>query len=68
VWANLNWLLSRALRRHALDAQAQWLERTTIGLVEGAGMREYFDPVTGDGLGAGDFSWTAAAVLDMLRT
>jgi hypothetical protein len=30
-------------------------------------MREYFDPVTGEGLGAQDFSWTAAAVIDMLR-
>jgi hypothetical protein len=31
-------------------------------------MHEYFDPVTGEGLGADDFSWTAAAVIDILRT
>ena len=31
------------------------------------GMREYFDPTTGEGLGAGDFSWTAAAVIDLLN-
>jgi glycogen debranching enzyme len=67
VWANLNWLLSRALRLHGIDERAQGLERTTLELVERAGMREYFDPVTGEGLGADDFSWTAAAVLDMLR-
>ena len=30
------------------------------------GMREYFDPVTGDGLGATEFSWTAAVVIDIL--
>ena len=29
-------------------------------------MREYFDPLTGDGLGADEFSWTAAAVIDIL--
>ena len=29
-------------------------------------MREYFDPLTGDGLGAADFSWTAAVVTDIL--
>jgi glycogen debranching enzyme len=67
VWANLNWLLGRALRGHGLDAQAGALERTTLALVERAGMREYFDPATGEGLGADDFSWTAAAVIDMLR-
>jgi glycogen debranching enzyme len=66
VWANLNWLLARGLRTHGLDAQARELERTTVQLVDRAGMREYFDPVTGDGLGAGEFSWTAAVVTDIL--
>ena len=67
VWANLNWLLARGLRSHHLTAQADALERTTIDLVEGAGMREYYDPLTGEGLGSDDFSWTAAVVTDMLR-
>ena len=31
-------------------------------------MREYFDPLTGEGLGRDDFSWTAAAVLDILHS
>jgi hypothetical protein len=30
-------------------------------------MREYFDPLTGEGLGADEFSWTAAALLDILH-
>jgi glycogen debranching enzyme len=67
VWANLNWLLSRALDQHGRQDHAADLRRTTLGLVERAGLREYFDPVTGEGLGADDFSWTAAAVIDMLR-
>jgi glycogen debranching enzyme len=67
VWANLNWLLARALRAHGLAVPAAALERTTLGLVQGAGMREYFDPLTGEGLGSDDFSWTAAVVTDMLR-
>jgi hypothetical protein len=66
VWASLNWLIARGLRGHGLDAEADELERTTVGLVERSGMREYFDPVTGDGLGAGEFSWTAAVVTDIL--
>jgi hypothetical protein len=31
-------------------------------------MREYFDPLTGEGRGSEDFSWTAALVLDRLRS
>jgi hypothetical protein len=67
VWANLNWLLSRGLRQHRLVREAAELERTTLALVERAGMREYYDPITGEGLGADDFSWTAAAVIDILN-
>jgi hypothetical protein len=67
IWANLNWLLARGLRQHGRIAEAEEIERTTLGLVADAGMREYFDPLTGEGLGAGDFSWTAAAVIDILR-
>jgi glycogen debranching enzyme len=67
IWANLNWLLSRGLRERGFSAEAGDLERTTLALVERSGMREYFDPVTGDGLGADHFSWTAAAVIDFLR-
>jgi glycogen debranching enzyme len=67
VWANLNWLLARGLRSHGLTEQAAALERTTLTLVEAAGMREYYDPLTGDGLGSDDFSWTAAVVTDMLH-
>jgi hypothetical protein len=66
IWANVNWLLARALRGQGFAEQAGELERTTLELVESSGMREYFDPLTGAGLGAGDFSWTAAAVLDIL--
>jgi glycogen debranching enzyme len=68
VWASLNWLLARGLREQGMTARAGALEATTLRLVSGAGMREYFDPLSGEGRGAGEFSWTAAVVLDMLRT
>ena len=32
------------------------------------GFREYFDPTTGADLGGKNFSWTAAAVIDMIMT
>jgi hypothetical protein len=67
IWANLNWLLARALREQRLSEQADALERATLDLVARSGLREYYDPLTGEGLGAHDFSWTAAAVIDILR-
>jgi glycogen debranching enzyme len=68
IWANLNWLLARGLRQHDLMAHAERLEHTTVDMVAAAGMREYYDPITGEGLGADEFSWTAAAVTDILRS
>jgi mannosylglycerate hydrolase len=35
----------------------------TAALVRGGGFNEYFDPVTGAGIGGGSFSWTAAIAL-----
>jgi glycogen debranching enzyme len=65
IWANLNWLLGRGLAQQGFADEAEALRRTTLELVARSGMREYYDPVTGEGLGAEDFSWTAAAVLDI---
>ena len=68
VWVNLNWLLARGLRRHGLHADADELDAATLRLVTAAGMREYFDPHTGEGRGADAFSWTAAVVVDLVRS
>jgi glycogen debranching enzyme len=66
IWASLNWLLARGLRMHGLVTEADALDEGTLRLVSGAGMREYFDPLTGEGRGSDDFSWTAAVVTDIL--
>ncbi len=58
TWVNLNWLLDGPL-----DGR---LRAPTLDLVGRRGFREYFDPLSGDGLGADDFTWTAALVLDWL--
>ncbi len=44
---------------------ARQIEDRSAALVEQSGFREYYDPLTGEGHGAFDFSWTAVA-LDML--
>ena len=65
VWMNTNWYISRGLRRHGTTDLARHIEDRSAALVEKSGFREYYDPLTGEGNGAFDFSWTAVA-LDML--
>ena len=65
-WINVNWLLICGLRDAGHDAAARRLVDASVALVEGAGFREYYDPHSGEGLGAERFSWTAALLLDLL--
>ena len=65
VWINTNWYLARGLRRHGRADLAERVEDASAELVERGGFREYYNPHTGEGHGAHDFSWTAL-VLDML--
>ncbi|HZH28003.1 MAG TPA: hypothetical protein VEY95_12555 [Azospirillaceae bacterium] len=67
VWAVVNWLIADGLRTNGLGDLASLLERDTVAAIERAGFCEYFDPTTGEGLGGGAFSWTAAAYLVLSR-
>jgi len=58
-WMNVAWLLTPALRELGYDDDA---DRIASGMADAAargGLREYYDPRTGAGLAAGDFSWSA---------
>ncbi len=65
VWINTAWLLWKGLLRHSLIDKAETLRRAVIELVREHGFWEYYDPRSGEGLGARDFSWSAALVIDM---
>lgn len=66
VWINVNWFLIRGLERCGLSAEAEELRALTLRLVETSGFAEYYHPSTGEPLGSGDFSWSAALTLDLL--
>jgi hypothetical protein len=59
VWVNAAWLLWQGLRRLGYDDAAARMARGIAGAVEREGLREYYDPRTGAGLGARDFAWSA---------
>jgi mannosylglycerate hydrolase MGH1-like protein len=59
TWVNSAWLVWLGMRRLGYEAEAQRLAAGLIAAVEREGLREYYDPRTGRGLGAEDFAWSA---------
>jgi Mannosylglycerate hydrolase MGH1-like glycoside hydrolase domain len=59
TWINSAWLVWLGMRRLGYEAEAQRLADGLIATVAREGLREYYDPRTGKGLGANDFAWSA---------
>ena len=60
-WVNAAWLAWLGLRRLGYDAQAADLAERLAAVVLREGLREYYEPRTGAGMGARDFGWSALA-------
>jgi alpha,alpha-trehalase len=67
VWLIVDWLVAEGLAQAGLDQEAAGVRHTVLELAE-RGLNEYFHPRTGEPLGAGGFSFSAAVALDLLRT
>jgi glycogen debranching enzyme len=63
----MNWMIIDGLERYGFKDYAEALRDSTIEMVEKAGFAEYFDPITGEPLGADGFSWTAALTIDLMK-
>jgi hypothetical protein len=61
TWVNAAWLLWLGLVRLGY-AEADELARRIETAVLNAGLREYYDPTTGAGMGARDFAWSTLAL------
>jgi hypothetical protein len=66
-WLNTNWLVCEGLDNYGYHDHAAALRETSLEMVGKSGFAEYFDPNTGEPLGAHNFSWTAALAIDMLK-
>jgi len=64
VWAVHNWFLYRALHVRGYAALADMLKHSLLQLIRKSGFREYYDPFTGKGYGAPNFTWPGL-LLDM---
>jgi hypothetical protein len=66
VWVLVNWLVAQGLLLAGDAARAESLRRSTLALVERSGFTEYYDALTGAGIGGHGFSWSAALTLAWL--
>ena len=61
TWVNSAWLVWLGLLRLGYVAEAAELGNRLIGAVAREGLREYYHPISGRGMGARDFAWSALA-------
>ncbi len=59
TWVNAAWMVWLGTRRLGYEDEAARLAKGLIRAVSREGLREYYDPRTGRGLGAKDFAWSA---------
>ena len=61
TWVNSAWLVWLGLVRLGYTEQARELAVRLTAAVAREGLREYYNPRTGAGMGASDFAWSALA-------
>jgi glycogen debranching enzyme len=61
-WVNAAWLLWMGMRRLGYETQAAEMASRLASAVVSEGLREYYDPRHGTGLGARDFGWSSLIV------
>jgi len=64
VWIGVNWFLYHGLKNYGYGEIAERIKADSYELLEKNGFREYFNPLTGSGSGAADFTW-GGLVIDM---
>jgi hypothetical protein len=62
TWVNSAWLVWRGMVRLGYEEQAAELARAITETVQREGLREFYDPHDGRGMGATDFAWSALAL------
>ena len=66
VWLVVNYMIADGLARAGQAEAAEAITRSSLDLIRTSGFAEYYDPQSGEPLGGGRFTWTAAMVLEFL--
>ena len=59
TWINAAWLVWLGLTRLGYHPQSETLATRIMSAVLAEGLREYYDPYTGNGMGQVDFAWSS---------
>lgn len=65
IWIAVHWFVFKGLKAYGFDKEADDLKKKTEELIKSQGFREYYNPETGEGLGAEDFTW-GTLIIDMV--
>jgi glycogen debranching enzyme len=65
AWVNTAWMLVPGLRQHGYADDADRIVDSLAAAVERDGFREYYNPLTGEGLAARGFGWSTL-LIDLL--
>ena len=63
-WINTNWFITKGLKLHGYQELADDISAKSLACIQKSGFREYYNPYTGEGLGAKNFGWSTL-ILDM---
>jgi glycogen debranching enzyme len=66
TWIGVNWFVFHGLLNYGYHDVAERVLESSVELLERSGFREYYNPDTGAGLGALDFTW-GTLVVDMFE-
>lgn len=62
TWININWFIINGLQKHGFENIALQLAQKTFELVQKSGFSEYYNPQTGEGMGANNYSWSTLVI------
>lgn len=67
IWLVTNFMIADGLRNAGEAQTADLIQQSSLDLIKLSGFAEYYDPMTGEPLGGGRFTWTAAMVIEFLE-
>ncbi len=68
VWLIVNYMIADGLEHGGQGAMADTIRADCVRLIEKSGFAEYHDPITAEPCGGGNFTWTAAMVIEIFST
>ncbi len=66
IWMNMNWMAAEAAARYGRQDLARVITNRSARLIEMNGFREFYNPHTGEGGGAKNFTWPGL-IVDMMQ-